>query len=253
MYIAIDIGGTNTRILMTEDLNNPNFKNVVYVLTEQLYGSGLQNIFYVIGNVVPKAIAIGFAGGVNPNTLNVDGSNALPDWHDKSLGNNFKQRYSCPVFAYNDAVMGAYGEAYYGMEIRKDFIYLTWGTGLGSAIVEWNTDEVKVFRPKDRSSLYKSEEFVGGSYCEEKYGKAMEDLSSLEWNEVVKNLKREIISLSKDPNWNKSTFVLGGGITTKQLDRLQKLTNETEVTIFLSRLGDNSGLYGGLTVIKNNQ
>lgn len=249
MYISIDIGGTNTRILMTRDYDNPNLDDVVYIPTKQSYTDGLQDIFSFIDASQPKAIAIGFAGGINPETQNVDGSNALPNWHNKPLGNDFREKYACPVFVNNDAVMGAYGEAY-DLGNKQDFMYLTWGTGLGGALVEWVDDKVKVYRPEDRTLLYKIEEGVGGSYCEKHFGKTMSELNNEEWNWIISNVIDGTKQLSQSSDWGKKTFVLGGGITTKQLERLKILTQETEVKIILSRLSDNSGLLGGLAVIK---
>ncbi len=252
MYISIDIGGTNTRVLATSDLDNPNFENIHVFDTEINYKNGVEKIIEIIKifTDTPKAIAIGIAGGVDESSQIMTGSNVLTDWEHEPLIETLQTHFSCPTYLRNDAVMGALGEAYYGTNKKDDFIYLTLGTGLGGAIVERKDENVNVFRPKDRSELYELETKIGGTECEKKYGKPMKSLSNDAWQEVINNLAEGVDVLASSKNWGKNTFVLGGGIVERQKIRFQKLLKQKNPKICLTTLGDKSGLYGGLALIK---
>ncbi len=221
MYIAIDVGATNTRILATKDLDNPDFSNIKIFKTEKIYKLGIQKIIKGITKLIktPKAISISICGRVKEDEQIMTSSTNLPDWKLKPLVSNLKQEFLCPIYLRNDAVMGTLGEASQ-LKQKNDFIYLTWGTGLGGAIIEYDNNLVNVRRPKNRSLLHEIESLVGGIKCEKKYKKLMKNLSEKEWEEVINNFSIGIKKLSQSKDWNKNIFVIGGGITEKQKNRL---------------------------------
>jgi len=147
MYIAIDIGGTNTRIAVAANLSSSTFISITKFNTNQNYERGLRNIIDSIEKISenPLAISIGFAGRINEANNTIAASYALSDWVGKPLSQTLSKHFNCSVYLRNDALMGAFGEAYYDLELNHDFIYLTWGAGIGGAIVEKDRDVVNGF------------------------------------------------------------------------------------------------------------
>lgn len=251
MYLGIDIGGTNTRIVTTQSLDDVVFESEVTIATNKQYITGEQEIIETIKEITESvtAIGIGLPGSINNQGV-LDGSTNLPDWVGKPLKAKLEEIFCCQVYVKNDAEIGALGESHYGSCKAGDFLYLTWGTGLGVSQVKWQDGKPKVSRPNNRQSIYDLEELVGGKNIEKRFSKEAQDLTEEEWILVVNDLYAELPSLAKEYGF--SSFVIGGGIAVKKKDVLEnEALNVTDIEIDITDLDGKAGLYGALALCKD--
>ncbi len=255
MYIAIDVGGTNTRIAASESLTTPLLvQRVEYVNTHDFqtdYARMISEIHKISTEIT--AIGISFPGDWtgNPNKLSLPTHNI--DWEDKPFVQTMSAEFGCPVYIENDAVCGARGTAYHE-KVSDDFVYITWGTGIGGAQVTHDGDTVVATQLVWATYLKSFEGACGGANLEKKYGKPGDQLSGEEWQAIMIDFQSELEKFIDA--LRPSHIVIGGGITTKQKGRLANLISDFEKTsgnlpkISISTLGDDAGLYGALELIK---
>lgn len=121
--LAVDIGGTNVKILATgqkEPRKTPS-------------GPGLtpRKMVAAVKDLAPDweydAIAIGYPGRVLGGRIVLEPKNLGRGW----VGFDFASAFGCPVQVMNDAAMQALGSYKSGL-----LLFLGLGTGLGSALVE---------------------------------------------------------------------------------------------------------------------
>ncbi len=120
--LAIDIGGTNVKILAKgrkaarKFPSGPNMTPREMVLGVQKLAAGWNY----------DVIAIGYPGLVRSGKPAVEPHNLGPGW----VGFDFEEAFRCPVKVINDAAMQALGSYKFGT-----MLFLGFGTGLGSALV----------------------------------------------------------------------------------------------------------------------
>lgn len=256
MYIAIDVGGTNTRIAASESLATPLLvQRVEYANTHDFqtdYARMISEIHKISTEIT--AIGISFPGDWtgNPNKLSLPTHNI--DWEDKPFVQTISKEFGCPVYIENDAVCGARGTAYHE-KVSNDFVYITWGTGIGGAQVTHDADTVVATQLVWATYLKSFEGACGGANLEKKYSKPGEELSEEEWQTVMSDFESEFKSFIDA--LRPSHIIIGGGITTKQKSRLENTISHLEnissnlPKISISTLGDDAGLYGALEMIRN--
>jgi len=145
--------------------------------------------------------------------------------------------------------MGALGEAYFSQPNQTGFFYITWGTGVGCAQIIWNKTEAVVSRPKNREPIYKLEHEIGGDNIKKRFGKPAQKLNESEWTEILTSLKETLPSLAE--NYNFEVFVIGGGISVQQKNRIQvALKNVRCPKSKITDLKGKSGLYGALVSLR---
>lgn len=250
MFIGIDIGGTSTHITGSPSLDNITPIGKSIIPTPKNFEEGFFEISGIIKSISgnPAGIGIGIAGGVSEDGKDFVGSTNLSSWAGKPIIETLKKEFGCPVFIANDAVAQSLGEAYYGLKLNTDFLYLVWGTGLGGALVARKGKEIKSAK-LDRSHLREWERKFGGKNIERNFGKKTAQLNEKEWNVILPEFQRLIRDLSD--KFNIEPVVISGGIVNKQKDRISKILNNTESPkILFSKLGENAGAYGGLALIK---
>ena len=160
--LAIDIGGTNVKILATgqpEPRRFPSGKE----LTPAKMVSGVKTL---AGDWEYDVVSIGYPGRVLAGAPATEPGNLAPGW----LGFDFEAAFGCPVKIVNDAAMQALG-SYNG----GTMLFLGLGTGLGSALVVNGTlvpmerrapllreaDHRRLRRPS-RAQEAREEEMAGG-------------------------------------------------------------------------------------------
>ena len=251
MYIAIDIGGTNIRISATKTIADTKLLETKFLPTENNFNKYIQNIIKNIYSFTekPHAIGIGIAGSVSENILT--GSIALTLWVDQPIVETLQKDFNCPIFVENDGVVAALGETTYGVNHPQQFLYITWGTGVGGATVYSKNNKVTVSKADRTKNLSHFEEIAGGKILEKRFLKQPKMMDDTEWMEVFQDLHSLLKRVSEE--FNLETIVLGGGIVEKQKERLNKFLLQNKIqNVHLSQLGDQTGLYGAFALIKDN-
>jgi len=146
--IGIDIGGTNLRIGVFEDLmliqetrfqanfsqlcqQNPAAKAWQKILT--LTSESIQSVLKTYPEV--SSIGIGFPGFIDPKTSNIAQSPNLPGLENVNLSEDLSKIIGKKVIVENDANAAAYGEYCLFNKPLGGLIYLGLGTGVGGGLV----------------------------------------------------------------------------------------------------------------------
>ena len=82
----------------------------------------------------PEAIGVGAPAPMDMRRGLILNAPNLPHWEGVNVVDGLKKAFQCPVFLGNDANCAALGELVYGWKAR-DFLYVTWSTGIGGGIV----------------------------------------------------------------------------------------------------------------------
>ena len=182
--LAIDVGGTHVKILVTgqqehrEFVSGPN-------LTPRKMVAGVKKL---VGDWKYDVISIGYPGPVLRDRPIADPHNLAKGW----VGFNFKAAFKRPVKIVNDAAMQALG----GYKKGK-MLFLGLGTGLGTAmIVEGIVEPMELGHLPYKKATY--EDYVGLRGLE-KHGKK-------KWRKHVKEIVQYLIA-ALEPD----EVVLGGG------------------------------------------
>ncbi len=288
--LALDIGGTSIKSAL--------FDNDCIIRSGETPSNGnlgkdsmLQCIHQCISEYdTYDYLGISTTGQVDAvNGVIIGACDNVPGYAGTELKKLLEDAYHVPVFIENDVNAAALGEAYYGScTDQKDFICLTYGTGVGGAIVI----DRKLYRgslgiagemghiPTHPSGLLCTCRNRG---CYERYASTTALIHKV--REVYPDLMdgRSIFSKAQadDPkldslieDWlteivhglviithifNPSLIVLGGGIMDQSsfLPKLQsKLHHQVmdqfkNVTLRRASLGNQAGIYGMLATIKN--
>jgi len=205
--LAVDIGGTNVKMLATGQTERRRFPSG-RTLTPELMVAGVKAL---AKDWSYDVVSIGYPGPVLGGAPAVEPRNLASGW----VGFDFKAAFGCPVKVINDAAMQALG-SYKG----GTMLFLGLGTGLGSALVVNGT-----VVPMELGHLsYKRgtfEDYVGA--------RGLEKLGKKKWRATVENVVERFVSaLFLDD------VVLGGGNA--------KILKEPPPGC---RLGDNANAFTG--------
>jgi predicted NBD/HSP70 family sugar kinase len=193
----------------------------------------------------------------------------LKDYEGRNLKKDLGRILKCKVILENDAVLAGLGESYFGAgKNYKIFSYLTFSSGIGGAkIVNYKVDEnVFGFEPghslfllnqeKDKTLIFEVEDLIGGKSLKEIFKQRLEEIKDKKfWREITKLYALFLVNVSLF--WSTEVIIIGGGIS-KRLD-LKVLNKDFQsfhplgwrVKILRSKLGDLSGIYGGLAKFKH--
>lgn len=135
--LTIDIGGSAIKSAI--------FYNEILTEEKEVTSNGLLGAMHVLDNLFHlidsykdfNAIGICTTGQVDPATGAIVCENEnIPGYGGLELGKIVSDKYKKPVFVENDVNAAALGEANFGAgKSIKDFLCLTYGTGIGGAIM----------------------------------------------------------------------------------------------------------------------
>jgi predicted NBD/HSP70 family sugar kinase len=151
----------------------------------------------------------------------------------------------------NDGVAGALGEVIYGNGKGIDFAYVTWGTGIGGAIVKYINGIPVVSQIDWDKYLSAWEHACGGENLEELYGRPAKLLTKNEWDQVFLEFQKELLTFID--KLHPQRVIFGGGVTINQSARLQQIAKQMEdhnIAIEISCLGEDTGLLGAFALIR---
>jgi len=192
--LAIDVGGTNVKILATGQQERRKFPSGPK-LTAKAMVDGVKKL---AADWKYDAVSIGYPGPVINGRPVAEPHNLAPGW----VAFNFERAFGCPVKLVNDAAMQALG-SYNGGKM----LFLGLGTGLGSTmIVDGDMEPMELAHLPYKKATF--EDYVGlrglQHYGKKQWRKNVED--------VVEQLKGAL-----EP----TDIVLGGG-NVKLLKQLPK-------------------------------
>lgn len=235
-----------------------------------------------------QAIGVSTAGQVNSDEGSIVYANHnIPNYIGTRIKDMLEEKYGVPVAVENDVNSAALGEAYYGAgKSHRDFLCLTYGTGVGGAIVMngqiyhgagFSAGEfgAVVVHPEDRKA---KEDMYSG--CYEKYASTtgLVNLVRKKFPELTNG--RAIFARMEEPEvkalidkwvaeigygllslihiFNPSLIVLGGGIMEQPyvIGSVQKHVKEQimssfqNVEIVSAKLGNEAGLFGAAALAR---
>lgn len=275
-YAVFDIGGTKTRVALTEDFLT--FSDSVSFSTPKSFNAGMTALIGGITQlkqVTPlKGIAGGIRGVLLEDKTGIKHDGILSGWTDCSITDALTAEFNVPAFLENDTAVAGLGEAVYGAGKGMDIIaFHTVSTGVGGVKIEHGQIDVATsgFEPGhqvldiDRTILGDDvsptlENLVSGTGLERRLGMKPKDIpqSDMIWDELAgylaQGLRNTILY------WSPEVIVLGGsmilGDPKIQLDAIRKHTVDVLdgfvdcPFITTAALKDEAGLYGAMSYLK---
>lgn len=273
-YALFDIGGTKTRVAISEDLKT--FTKIEKFKTPNNFKEGIDLIAKKIQELHPTPLS-GACGGIR-GALNAEKSGIVYDsvltkWIDEPIAEMLSKKLKTKVVLENDAALAGLGEAHFGAGQGIDIIaYHTVSTGVGGAKIEHGViDEYSTgFEPGkqvldiDQTILGEDveptlENLVSGGAIEERMGvKPYEiDQGDAIWDQLAyflaHGLRNTILY------WSPDAIILGGSMIVGDprilLDDIIRHTNEVlgdsiECPLIAdAKLKDDAGLYGALALL----
>lgn len=273
-YVLFDIGGTKTRVAVSEDLKT--FSEPIKFKTPKDFKEGTDAIVDAVKQLTSEPIR-GCAGGIR-GMLNHDKTEMVQDtklsgWCDKPLVETLKKKLKTEVYLENDAATVGLGEAHFGAGKGQEIVvYHTVSTGVGGAKIE--NGEVDSYRDGfepghqildiDKTILGDDieptlENLVSGDALEKRMGVKPYEIPQEDaiWDQLALYLAHGLRNTIL--YWSPDVIVLGGSMIVGDprifLDDIIKHTNEVlgDVTpcplILDATLGDFGGLYGAMAIL----
>ncbi len=131
--VGVDIGGTRTRVAAVQRGQ---------ILARRAFPTGgmaelqkaVEEVVREAGWSKPEAIGVGAPAPMDMRQGVILHAPNLPHWNGVNVVKELGALFGCLVFLGNDATCAAIGELVYGWK-SKDFLYVTWSTGIGGGIV----------------------------------------------------------------------------------------------------------------------
>lgn len=282
--LALDIGGTAIKIGIINENGEILEKSEVPTMSKE----GGQALINKVLNIISQyknidRIGISTAGQVDPiEGKIIFASNNIPRWTGMEIKRIIEENFNIKTVVENDVNSAAIGEAYYGVGVNnKNFLCITYGTGIGGAILE----NGEIYRGTYGSAGefghiithgYGKSCTCGSKGCYETYASTTalvknvkEELELKEVNGrlIFKLINEDIRIKNIVDNWineiifglvnlvnifNPSLIVLGGGIMEQEY--IIKYINENITNLIMpnyrkvkfvpAKLGNNAGILG---------
>lgn len=278
MFLAIDLGGTNTRVASSKDLKNiykiEKFKTCKNLEEQkQAVAEAIQKVVETSGddNEI-KAICLGVPGIVDKKEERFGHIVNFPSLNGRKYHELFELYLAnTPIIAVNDASLAGLGEAVRGA--AKDFetmAYITISTGVGGVRISQKTLDLTMRFSEPGHHIIDIggaidtkvhlhgtlEAYVSGAAFVRNYGERPESCEDMEvWEDYGQKLANGMINVCAF--WSPECVVIGGGIS-NQFDKfknslVKNFQNQDffEMPVFKKvELGDEAGVYGGLSLLK---
>ena len=143
LSIAIDLGGTKMRVAVIDRAGVLLQREEEPTLAHQGREQAVERLTQIITNLIPSTkgrelvgIGASLASPVDPDTATMYNPPNLPGWDGFSLKFLLEKTFGIPVWADNDATLGAVGEHAYGIgQGVQNLVYVTVSTGVGGGII----------------------------------------------------------------------------------------------------------------------
>jgi len=273
-YLLFDIGGTNTRVALSNDLKS--FETPEKFKTPKKFDEGIEEIVKVAKELAPKGLE-GVAGGIR-GTLNHDNTElvmdyTLSDWIEKPILKTLEKKLNTKVLLENDAALCGLGEANFGAGKGHEIVvYHTVSTGVGGAKIEngkidnsyYGFEPGRQIIDVDRTILGEDilptlENLVSGTAVEERVGSKPYEIPQEDaiWDQLAFYLANGL--RNSVMYWSPDIIVLGGSMVVGDprifLEDIKKHA-ETVIGVDMpvpeivdAKLGDYGGLYGAMSLL----
>ena len=279
MLVAIDIGGTNTRVGASK--NGRTFFAIEKFKTPKKLEDGIRQIAAHIQRFDVRAregsiskypkIAIAMPGSFDITTKKSLHLANLPGWNHKSIIRALTVKFHTKILLINDADAAGIGEARRGAGLGYHKVsYFTISTGIGGArIINGIIDPKTPHYEPGHYTLVRGGRACGCGRrgCFEAYGSGMGFFKTYGvrtenckdqniWNEYAQTLGQGILKTLPHPL--PDIIIIGGGVshvgatlfTPLKAYIKKNLHTNNPPPIVPSKLGDASGLYGCLEILK---
>jgi predicted NBD/HSP70 family sugar kinase len=266
MYILIDIGGTKTRVALTEHreaILPPLVFETPHVF-EEWFNKLIQETTTLLQGRKVHGVIVGVPGRLTEDKGSIKNTPHLPQWNGVELKKRIEDRFTCTCILENDTALVGLGEAWYGAGKGYPIVaYVTISTGVnGVRIVNGKIDsnifgfEIGHTIVNDNKSV---EYFISGSALEERYGKPSHEVHNVAvWAEV--NHYAGVLGANVTMFWSPSIIVYGGPVMNDlhieiiEKEAKQVATMYDVMPVFIrGTLKDFGGLYGALALSKEIQ
>jgi hypothetical protein len=255
VYLSVDIGGTNIRIAGSDSLFTLNLvSDPVRGLNSQYFEKDIHLIVEaartLAGKTAIEAVGICIPGSLNEDKSELKSGRYMSAWVGRPLVRRLEQELGCQVILENDGVAAGLGEAFYG-GTPDQFWYVIWGTGIGGSVVERSEDGLHaIVRKLDHKTHFRAwEDACGGRELELKYGRHLGDIEAQEWEKIQASCARNLTTFVNRAG--AEAVILAGGIAIRHGEGVIAKAGVSGARI--SRLGENSGLYGGFALIRQSR
>lgn len=271
LYVAIDIGGTNTRIALFETLDTPQCRIIARFLTMSDYTQQMQHIFEALQGVQPLAgVGVSIGARIAKDGRSVVFGPNMQDYIGKPFAQDLEDHFACSIRLGHDTVCGLLGEKKFGsIQYDERCAYLTVSTGTGAAIhLQKASMQLTVSIEIGHQILNGNtlpclcgqigclETFTGGKQLELRLGKPLAEITdSTFWKTYSEKLALGLINLTQLTKVE--TVAVGGGIILSRpslLERVQELVaaqlTSTTLTLRLAMLGENAPLVGAALLLE---
>lgn len=275
-YVLFDIGGTNTRVTVSEDLKE--FAKPVKFKTPISFKEGVEKIVEAVETLGAKNIrqASGAVRGLlSEDRKMIAHDDVLHKWIEEPLADTLAKKLNTKVTLENDAALAGLGEAHFGAGKGSHImVYHTISTGVGGAKIEdGKIDSYHLgFEPGkqvldiDRTILGDDilptlENLVSGTAVEERTGENPKEIPQGDalWDQLAfylaHGLRNTILY------WSPDLIVLGGAMITGDpvipieniRKHVAKVLGEDMPAPRIERaaLKDDAGLYGAMALLAN--
>jgi predicted NBD/HSP70 family sugar kinase len=274
-YVLFDIGGTKTRVALSEDLTTLGASTSYK--TPQDFKEGIAKLAEAAASLGEGEPLRGACGGIrgilNDDRTGIVYDSVLEDWIDQPIAAALKKKLKTEVILENDAALAGLGEAHFGAGEGFEIIaYHTVSTGVGGVKIEDGKidDHRNGFEPGrqvldiDQTILGEGieptlENLVSGTAVEERMGVKPYEIpqSDAIWDQLALYLAHGLRNTIL--YWSPDAIVLGGSMIVGDpripLDAIIRHTNEVvgeaiECPLIVdARLGDTGGLYGAMALL----
>ena len=273
MNIAVDLGGTNTRVALFRDTAVADYELLARFNTFSDYRDQLNSIVAAVANSgLTEITAVGLAIGVQltPDGRCVDASYTMPDFVGKPIVTDLSTRLQCPVIAANDNICGVLAESqfgYLGQWYRVAYVTVSTGTGAG-VYLRWGETAVAylaqvghhIVDPLGKrcrcGQIGCLQTISGALEIAIRAGRAAAEIDDdLFWDDVANNLAVGIVNLCRISRLD--AICVGGGIGFNNrylrenlAAKVQKCSPNLPVSFVVPQLGEDAPLIGANLLVQ---
>ena len=279
MYALFDIGGTKTRIAVSND--HESIEEVSAYSTPRSYTEGVANLVEALkqasGGKKFTACVGGIRGPLDAERSGIVYDNVLTDWQHKSLSYDLGSALDVSVHFENDTALAGLGETHYGAGIGADIVaYHTVSTGVGGVRIDHGSIDAysRGFEPGaqtidiDGTSCPDCEDgdledHISGSAVRRRFHKEAYEIPQTDpvWDDLARVLAHGLRNTIA--YWSPDVIVLGGSMIVGD-PRIRIIDVERHLRrivgpklgcppVKAAALGDLGGIWGALAYLKQKE